>query len=113
MTQLLALVDGVPPVAGKPGRPRRRFERVQGDRAYGSNPHRRELRRRGCVPLLAQRMRPHGSGLGKYRWPVERTLSWLHQNRRMRVRYEKRSDIHEAFMLLAETTICCRALHRT
>lgn len=31
------------------------------------------------------------------RWVVERTLSWLHQYRRLRVRYERRADIHEAF----------------
>ena len=53
-----------------------------------------------------------GSGLGKTRWPVERTLSWMHQKRRLRVRYEKRADIHEAFMILAEAMICWKALQR-
>jgi transposase len=112
VTQLLPLVDGVPPVPGRPGRPRRRFDRIQGDRAYGSDPHRRQLQRRGSQPLLAQRMRPHGSGLGKYRWPVERSLGWMHQNRRLRVRYEKRADVHEALMLLAEVKMCWDKLHR-
>jgi len=73
VTQLLPLVDAVPPVAGKPGRPRRRFDCTQGDRAYDSNPHRRELRRRKTRPVLARRFTPHGSGLGVYRWVVERT----------------------------------------
>jgi transposase len=112
VTQLLPLVDAAPPVAGKPGRPRRRFRAIQGDRAYHSDPHRRELRRRGSRPLLARRGAPHGSGLGKYRWPVERTLSWMHQNRRLRTRYEKRDDTHEAFMELAEAIICWSRLHR-
>lgn len=111
VTQLLPLVDAAPPVAGKPGRPRRRFGIIQGDRAYHSDPHRRELRRRGSRPLLARRGAPHGSGLGKYRWPVERTLSWMHQNRRLRTRYEKRDDTHEAFMELAEAMICWSRLH--
>jgi transposase len=111
VTQLLPLVDSVPPVAGKRGRPRKRFKIIQGDRAYHSDPHRQCLRERGCRPLLARRGAPHGSGLGKFRWPVERTLSWLHQNRRLRTRYEKRDDTHEAFMDLAEAMICWRRLH--
>ena len=111
VTQLLPLVDSVPAVAGKPGRPRRRFAKVQGDRGYDSQPHRRELQKRYTTPVLARRNTPHGSGLGKYRWPVERTLSWMHQNRRLRVRYEKRDDIHEAFMELAESMICWKKLH--
>ncbi|MGP4009920.1 transposase [Streptomyces sp. 4N124] len=37
-TQTLALVDGIPPVAGRPGRPRRRPETLLGDKGYDSNP---------------------------------------------------------------------------
>jgi transposase len=47
ITQLLNLVEGIPPVRGQRGRPRRKPERVQGDRAYDSEPHRRALRKRG------------------------------------------------------------------
>lgn len=47
VTQLLPLLDAVPPVRGKPGHPRRRPERVQGDRAYDSEPHRRAIKKRG------------------------------------------------------------------
>lgn len=47
VTQLLPLLDKIPPVRGKPGRPRRRPERIQGDRAYDSGPHRREAKKRG------------------------------------------------------------------
>jgi transposase len=102
----------MPPVAGKIGRPRRRFAIVQGDRAYHSEPHRREIRRRGGKPLLARRNSAHGSKLGRYRWPVERTLGWMHQPRRLRTRYEKRGDVHEAFMLIEQALICWKALHR-
>ncbi|MEU0956931.1 transposase [Streptomyces niveus] len=38
VTQTLALVDGIPPVAGRPGRPRRRPEALLGDKGYDSNP---------------------------------------------------------------------------
>ena len=50
----------------------------------------------------------HGSRLGVYRWVVERTLGWLHQFRRLRVRYERRADIHEAFLSIGCSLICFR-----
>ena len=106
VTQLLPLVEAIPPVRGKVGHPRRRPERVQGDRGYDSEPHRQVMRRLRIEPVLAKRNTPHGSGLGKYRWVVERTLCWLHQFRRLRVRYERRDDIHEAFLSLACALIC-------
>ena len=53
------------------------------------------LRKRGLGALLARRGQAHGSGLGIYRWVVERTLAWLHQFRRLRVRWERRAEIHE------------------
>ena len=110
VTQLLPLVLAIPPISGKTGRPRRRPERVQGDRAYHSDQHRNALVRVGIEPVLARRGVAHGSGLGTYRWVVERTLSWLHQFRRLRVRYERRADIHEAFMTLGCVIICWRTL---
>jgi transposase len=106
VTQLLPLVEAIPPVQGQHGRPRQRPERVQGDRAYDSDPHRRKLRALGIEPVLAERGAPHGSGLGVCRWVVERTLAWLHQHRRLRVRFERRADIHEAFLSIACSLIC-------
>ena len=92
------------------GRARRRPKKVQGDRAYDSEAHRRWLRERGITPVLARRKTPHGSGLGVHRWVIERTIAWLHQFRRLRVRYERRSDIHEAFATLALALIAFRFL---
>ena len=54
---------------------------------------------------------PHGSGLGTQRWVVERTIAWLHQYRRLRVRYERRADIHEAFLRLAGCLVCVKLLN--
>ncbi len=112
VTQTLPLVNGIPPVRGKPGRPRRRPKRLLGDRAYHSKKHRRELRARGIQAKIAKPKTPHGSGLGRERWVVERTLSWLHQYRRLRVRYERRDDIHEAFLSIGASLICFKALTR-
>jgi transposase len=61
-------------------------------------------------PVIARRKTPHGSGLGKKRWPVERTLSWTHQFRRLRIRFEKTAPPHRALMLLAASLICYRRL---
>ena len=84
-----ALVEAVPPVRGQRGR--RRPRRLYADRAYDSRRHRQELRRRHIAPSLARRGAEHGSGLGAYRWVVERTLGWLRQFRRLRVLYERRA----------------------
>lgn len=110
ITQLKPLVEAIPPVRGKRGRPRRRPQRLQGDRGYDSEGHRIWLRHLGIEPVLARRFKPHGSGLGVYRWVVERTLAWLHQFRRLRIRYERRPELHEAFMTLACALICWRFL---
>jgi transposase len=110
VTQLKLLVEAIPAVCGRLGRPRRRPERVQGDRGYDSEPHRAWLRTLGIKPVLAKRYTPHGSGLGVFRWVVERTLAWLHQFRRLRCRYERKPELHEAFMTLANALICWRLL---
>ena len=103
-------MDAIPPVRGKRGRPRRRPRRLLGDGAYHSRRHRRELRARRISAAFSRPKQPHGSGLGKQRWVVERTIAWLHQYRRLRVRYERRADIHEAFLQIAGCLICLKLL---
>ena len=78
------------------------------DRAYDSRDHRSQLRKRGIKPEIAKRKTEHGSGLGRYRWVVERTFAWLHQFKRLLVRYDRRGDIHEAFLAIG----CCLVCHR-
>ncbi len=78
VTQVFQALTAMPPVGGKPGPWRRKPERLQGDTAYDSDPVRRLLRWLGIAPLLGERGREHGSGLGVFRWCVERTISWLH-----------------------------------
>jgi len=81
-------------------------KRLLADEAYDCSGRRDILRWLGVEPAIAQRRREHGSGLGKERYVVERTLGNLHQNRRLRIRYEKRKDIHEAFLTLACVKLC-------
>lgn len=106
----MPLADGVVPVAGRVGRPRRRPDRLLADRGYDFDKYRRELRIRGIEPLIARRGEEHGSGLGSQRWVVERTFTWLHQFRRLRIRWERDPNLHLAFMHLACAIICWRRL---
>jgi transposase len=46
------------------------------------------------------------------RWVVERTLAWLHRFRRLALRYERRADVHEAFLTLGCALITWRYLKR-
>lgn len=113
VTQLVPLMDRIPPVGGLVGRPRRRPDRLLGDRGYDHDCYRREVRKRSIEPLIARRGTEHGSGIGVYRWVVERTFAWLHHFKRLLVRYERRADIHEAFLALGCCLICFRRLAKS
>ena len=110
IVKLVPVVDAVPPVRGRRGRPRRRPRCIYGDRAYHSRQARKELRSRKIKVRVAKPRQPHGSGLGRRRWVVERTISWLHRYRRLRVRYERRDDIHQAFLTIGCCLICFKQL---
>lgn len=113
VTQLLPLVQAIPPIRGKPGRPKRKPKLVQADRAYDSQPHRAALLAQGIDSQIARRRSKHGSGLGKTRWVVERTIAWLHWFRRLRIRYERLPSIHEAFLKIGCSLICWRHLRQS
>lgn len=51
-------------------------------------------------------------GSGVFRWVVEGTLAWLHRFRRLALRYERRADVHEAFLTLGCALITWRYLKR-
>lgn len=111
VTELIPLVDKIPPVGGKPGAPLSKPKEVMGDRGYDSDQRRMELSCRGVATAIARRNAPHGSGLGSFRYVVEQSLALLHQFRRLRVRYDKRDDVHEAFVTIGMALICWRRLH--
>jgi transposase len=110
VTQLIPLIDAIPPVRGRHGRPRRRPDTLYADRAYDYDKHRDLVRAKGIDPQFARRGTEHGSGLGVYRWVVEQTIALLHWFRRLRIRWEIRDDIHEAFLSIACSIICWRRL---
>lgn len=97
-------------MAGVVGRPRRRPASIVADRGYDHDKYRRLLRERGIKPLIARRQTKHGSRLGRVRWVVERTFAWLHNLKRLLVRYERRADMHEALLALGCCLVCFRRL---
>jgi transposase len=104
--QMLETVDAVEPVRGKRGRPRQRPGKLHADKADDDGALRSALRERGITPRIARRGVESSVRLGRHRWVVERTISWQQGFRRLRVRDEKRDDIHEALVHLANAMIC-------
>jgi IS5 family transposase len=102
-------VDAISPIR-KPhrGRPRKRPEKLHADKAYDFPRCRKALRKRGITPRIARRGIESSEKLGRYRWVVERTLSWMNRFRRLKVRYERRDDIHQAFLDVGCALICWR-----
>jgi transposase len=105
------LIDAVGPIK-RPGRgrPRKRPEKLHADKAYDFGRCRAVLRRRGIKSRIARRGKDTGQRIGRYRWVVERTLAWMALYRRLLVRYERRADIHEAFLHLGCSLICLNYL---
>ncbi len=105
VNHLLGMVASIPPVRGKPGRPRQRPEELYADRGYDADPHRQKLRQRAIEPFIGRRETDHGSGLGVFRWVAERALSWLHGFRKLRLVTEKSEAMQYAFLNLAHVVI--------
>ena len=115
-TQLLPLVDAIPPIIGprgKPGRPRKRPVKLHADKAYDYPALRRALRARGITPRIARRGIESSERLGRHRWVVERSLAWLLGCRRLGVRYERRADLLQGLLHLACALICIKFLAPT
>jgi transposase len=110
-TQIIPVVLDFPHVGGKPGRPKELPDALYADRGYDSDDTRWLLAWLGIEPHIARRKTEHGSGLGKVRWVVERTISWLKGLRRLRVRYDRLAVIQDAWTTLAASVICFRLLH--
>ncbi|WP_443061196.1 transposase [Streptomyces sp. NBC_00453] len=99
-------------MAGRPGHPRRRPDAVLGDKAYDSRAIRRELRKRRIMPVISRKGVPNIKGLGKLRYVVEQTFALLHRFKRLAVRWERRLELHDAFVSLGCSLICWRRLRK-
>lgn len=103
---LESTLDAIAPIRRPRGRPRKRPEKLHADKGYESKKNKAALRRRGITPRIARKGVESKERLGRHRWVVERTHSWLNRFRRLKVRYERRADIHEAFLKFGCALIC-------
>jgi transposase len=104
------LLDAIEPIKRPRGRPRRRPAKLHADKAYASRANRAALRRRHIAPRIARPKVDSSERLGRYRWVAERSFAWLHRNRRLLIRYERRADLHQAFLDLGAALICWQLL---
>jgi transposase len=104
------LLDAVPPIQQPNGHRRKRPDKLHADKADDIPRCRQALRHRPIRVRIARKGIDSSARLGRHRWVVERTLSWLNRYRRLTIRYERRADIHHAFLTLGCARICFNAL---
>lgn len=99
-------IDAIQPIRTPQSRRRKRPTKLHADKGYDYGRCRKALRTRGIIARIARRGIESSQRLGRYRWVVERTLSWLNRYRRLKIRYERRDDVHQAFLHLGCILIC-------
>lgn len=107
---LAPLVRGIPPIRSRRGPRRRRPAKPHADKGYDYDHLRRWLREGGIRPRIARRGVESSQRLGRHRWVVERTVSWLVGRRRLHRRYERKAEHFLAFVGIAAALIGYRRL---
>jgi len=108
--EILPTVVSFPAVPGKPGRPRTHPDALYADAGYDCEATRSLLRWLGIEPHIRRRNSDHGSHLGRVRWVVERTISWIKGLRRMRIRYDRSATSVNAWTSIAAAAVCLNIL---
>jgi len=106
------LIDAIPRIRQPNGRRRKRPAKLHADKAYDIPRCRTALTQRHIRIRIARKGGESREKLGRHRWVVERTIAWLTHYRRLTIRYERRQDIHEAFLSLGCALICFKILQR-
>jgi IS5 family transposase len=106
------MLDAIPLIQQPSGQRRKRPTTVHADTAYDIPECRRFLRQRRIRVRIARKGIDSSERLGRHRWVVEHTLAWLNQFRRLTIRYERRHELHHAFLSLGCALICLRAIEQ-
>ncbi|MFC7795763.1 IS5 family transposase [Streptomyces cinereoruber] len=104
------MVRGIPLIRSRRGPRRRRPAKLHADKGYDYDYLRRWLHSRGIRHRIARRGVESSTRLGRHRWTIERTMSWLGGCRRLHRRYERKAEHSLAFTGIACTLICYRRL---
>jgi hypothetical protein len=107
---LKPLVCGIPAVRSRRGPRRRRPGKLRADKAYFSAEQLAWLRGRNIIPRIARPGIESSERLGRHRWKIERSISWLFGYRRLTVRYERKGSHFLAFLGLAAALTCYKKL---
>ena len=112
--EILPAVTSFPVVGGRCGRPRTHPATLYADAGFDCEATRTILRWLGIEPHIRHKGDQHGSHLGRIRWVVERTISWIKGLRRMRIRYDRSLTSINAWTSLAAAVVCfhilCKAI---
>jgi transposase len=111
--EILPAVVDFPTVGGKPGRPPTLPRKLYADAGYDCEATRAILRWLGIEPHIRYRNDEHGSHLGRVRWVVERTISWIKGLRRMRIRYDRSQTSLDAWTTIAAAVVCWQIVAQT
>lgn len=103
-------MKAIPAVRSRRGPRRRRPGKLRADKAYHSAGTLAWLRKRGIIPRIARPGIESSERLGRHRWKIERTISWLFGYRRLTVRYERKGSHFLAFLGLAAALTCYKKL---
>ena len=105
------MLDAIPPIrTHRRGRPRRRPDKLHGDKGYDYRRCRDACRRRHIKHRIARKGIESKEKLGRHRWVIERTFAWLARYRRLTIRYERLPAMHHAFLHLGCALICLNFL---
>ena len=111
----LAAIDAVPCLRVHRRGHENRPTSLLADRGYDADWFRDALGERGIAARIPRKRKP-GTGRirdaqARHRWPIERTHAWLHNQRRLTTRWERRPELYLAFAQLAAALIICRRLN--
>ncbi len=87
-------------------------QRLHADKAYDRPDLRRWLRWKRIGVRIARKGIESSERLGRRRWVIERTMSWLSGYRRLSPRYERHPRNYLAFLGLAAAICCYKRLVR-
>jgi transposase len=110
--EALTLVDAIPPLTANAAAPDAGRSACSATAAMTRPPSGRACVRATSCPWWLCAAPRTAVVLGRWRWVVERTFAWMNQFRRLRVRYDKRADIHDAFLSLGCGWICWQSLRK-